>query len=63
MVNVNLSISAELLQSALQFVSKYNNITPKDINIIHTKLSILFNGDTAWGKKGINSHFDVTMGS
>ena len=63
-VNFYPSISAELLQSALKFASNYDNITPEDTDIImHTKQSVLFNGNTTWGKKGENSHFDVTMGS
>ena len=58
------SITKELLMKAINFAREANvTITQDDINlIIHTKESLLFNGNSVWKKKGTRN-FDVTMGS
>ena len=56
------SISEELLNSALDFASAYDNITNEERNvIIQAKNSLLIYNSQQWQKK--NSSFDVTMGS
>ena len=58
------SISEDLLVKALNFASKYDEITDEEKKIImQAKESLLFSGKEAWCKKSSNSHFDVTMGS
>ena len=57
------SISQDLLNSALDFASAYDNITDGKRNIIiHAKKSILVSKQQTWQKKG-DTTFDVTMGS
>lgn len=57
------SITAELMNLALDFASNYTNITNEDRHIImHAKRSILINNGEAWTKRR-TSTFDVTMGS
>ena len=58
------SISNDLLKAALDFASKYDNITDTEIEIIlHEKKSCLYNSGKHWGKKLSSNLFDVTMGS
>ena len=58
------SISAELLNDALQFASKFTTISEKEMDIItHVRKSVLFSEGSAWGKKTTGNLFDVTMGS
>ena len=58
------SISEELLVKALNFASKYDEITEEEKKIIiHAKESLLFSGKEAWCKISSNSYFDVTVGS
>ena len=57
------SISEELLNNALSFASKYDNISDDEKQIImQAKQSTLFNRGDPWAKRS-NSKFDVTMGS
>ena len=57
------SISQDLLNRALDFVSAYDNTTNDERNmIIHAKNSILIHKQQSWQKKG-DITFDVTMGS
>jgi hypothetical protein len=58
------SISEELLHEAIQFATRFESLTPSEIEIIyHTKKTLLYKGE-AWVKKSEkNSTFDVTMGS
>ena len=57
------SISEELLNKALAFASKYDNISEDEKHtILHTKKSMLYNNGTPWSKRG-DSDFDVAMGS
>lgn len=58
------SISAELLNRALEFAATHVNIEDHEHEILlHTKKSILFHGGSSWGKKSSDSLHDVTMGS
>jgi hypothetical protein len=58
------SISIDLLKAALDFASKYDNITDTEREIIlHAKKSCLYNSGKHWGKKFSSNLFDVTMGS
>jgi hypothetical protein len=58
------SILTDLLSTALDFASKYDNITTEERNIIlHAKKSYLYNSSEHWGKKTSTNLFDVTMGS
>ena len=58
------SISIDLLKAALDFASKYDNITDTEREIIlHAKKSCLYNLGKHWGKKLSSNLFDVTMGS
>lgn len=58
------SISAELMNKALDFASKYTPVSDNDRHIInHSKSSLLRYADEFWGKKANSNTFDVTMGS
>ena len=58
------SITENLLIEALNFASKYDNITDEEkALIIQAKQSLLFNDNEAWCKKSSKTQFDVTMGS
>ena len=58
------SISIELLKAALDFASKYDQITDEEREIIlHAKKSCLYKSGEYWGKKSSSNHFDITMGS
>ena len=58
------SISIELLKAALDFASKYDQITDEEREIIlHAKESCLYKPGEYWGKKSSSNHFDITMGS
>ena len=58
------SISAKLLDAALEFASKHDNITEEEKTIIrHAKKSILFSEQNNWTKTTSQDFFDVTMGS
>ena len=58
------SISIDLLKPALDFASKYDNITDTEREIIlHVKKSCLYNSGKHWGKKLSSKLFDVTMHS
>ena len=58
------SISIDILKAALDFASKYDNITDTEREIIpHAKKSYLYNSGKNWGKKLSSNLFDVTMGS
>ena len=51
------------MNSALDFASRYTNITDDERSIIHhAKRSVLINNKDIWCKKE-NSNFDITMGS
>ena len=57
------SIRKDLLTKALNFASRYTQITAEEKKIIfQCRNSILFDQEKPWNKKGINQ-FDVTMGS
>ena len=57
------SINSDLLNKALDFASRYANITTEERSIIvHTKSSILTYKNQHWQKKGPTT-FGVTMGS
>jgi hypothetical protein len=58
------SMSIDLLKAALDFASKYDNITDTEREIIlHAKKSCLYNSGKHWRKKLSSNLFDVTMGS
>lgn len=58
------SISIELLNAALDFAEKHDNITARERDIIiHAKKSCLFNAEDQWGKKASPDLYDITMGS
>ena len=58
------SISIDLLTAALNFASKYDNITDEEREIIiHAKKSYVYHLNEHWGRKDSANHFDVTMGS
>ena len=58
------SISIDLLNAALDFASKYDDITDTEREIIlHAKKSCLYNSGKHWEKKSSSNLFDVTMGS
>ena len=59
------SISADLLNRAIDYAKQFINISQQDIDVImHARKSLLFDKtSTAWVKKGNNNMFDVTMGS
>ncbi len=58
------SISEDLLVKALEFASKFDNISDQEKDIIlKTKHSLLYNGHETWCKRNTDSLFDVTMGS
>ncbi|OOZ57026.1 hypothetical protein, partial [Solemya velum gill symbiont] len=58
------SITIELLNAALDFASRYDDITDDEKHIIiQAKKSCLYNSDKPWGKKTSSNLFDVTMGS
>ena len=57
------SISQNLLSRALNFASKFDDITSDEKDIImHAKTSFIIHKDQSWEKKGA-SNFDVTIGS
>ena len=57
------SITENLLIEALNFASKYDNITDEEkALIIQAKQSLLFNDNEAWCKKSSITQFDVTIG-
>lgn len=58
------SISEELLMKALDYASRFTNITQQDRQIIiHAKRSLLYHQNSPWKKKNSDNMFDVTMGS
>ncbi len=58
------SISLDLLNSALDFASNYDNITDDERHIIvHAKKSCLFSSGKQWCKKSSSDLFNITMGS
>lgn len=58
------SISADLLNTALDFASNYEEITDDERHtIMYTKKTCLHNSGQTWGKKTSSNLFDVTMGS
>ena len=58
------SITENLLEEALEFVSGYVNLSEKEKNIImHSRKTLLFNGDDVWVKRHGKPLFDVAMGS
>lgn len=58
------SITADLLNAALDFAQQYDKITDAERNIIlHSKQSCLYSEKQPWGKKTTTNLFDVTMGS
>ena len=57
------SISQDLLNNALDFASRYVNISVEDREIIlHARKTFLFSNGAPWNKKQ-DSNFDVAMGS
>ncbi|KAL5013529.1 hypothetical protein ScPMuIL_007799 [Solemya velum] len=53
----------DLLEGAINFARKYDNISDNEKHIIlHAKKSLLYNDRTPWCKRD-NSEFDLTMGS
>ena len=57
------SITQDLLNKALNFVSQYIYISKCDIDVInHARKSLLFDGSHTWSKKQ-GSLFDVSMGA
>ena len=57
------SITANLLDEALNFAAQYIKITDEERNILHhTKKSVLINNGQPW-KKTSSEQFDITMGS
>jgi hypothetical protein len=57
------SISEDLLSKALDYASRYDNISDHERHIIlHAKKAILYNSESPWCKRR-NPGFDVTMGS
>ena len=64
MVKFYPSISVELLDAALEFVSKYVTISDDERYIIRqAKSSLLYNAGEPRSKKTSSNLFDVTMGS
>ena len=58
------SITEKLLHRALDFASKYINLSADDRQVItDAKHSLLFNNGQPWEKRTSTSLFDVTMGS
>ena len=58
------SISANLLNTALDWAKDFTTITEQEVGIImHSRKSLLFNGGDAWQKSNTSGTFDVTMGS
>ena len=58
------SITEKLLVETLEFISEHSNLSEKDKRIImHSRKTLLFNGDEVWVKKNGKSLFDVAMGS
>ena len=58
------SISAKLLERALDFAANYVTISDDDRTIIlRAKQSLLLNNGIPWQKRNTNTLFDVTMGS
>ena len=58
------SISADLLNKAIDYASKLTTITPEERTIIsHARRSTLHHNNCTWVKKNNDSEFDVTMGS
>jgi hypothetical protein len=58
------SISAQLLNDALDFAEQYTFISQEDRRIIlHTKESVLVHKGEHWSKTASSTLFDITMGS
>ena len=56
------SITEDLLHRALDYATRYTEVTQEDREVIlHTKRSLLYDNNIAWVKQG--SEFDVAMGS
>ena len=56
------SVSADLLNRALDYASRFTQVTQEDREVIlHTKRSLLYNNNIPWVKQG--SEFDIAMGS
>ena len=61
--NIYIYISRDLLTKALDWCSTMVEIPEEDRDLImHTRRSILVNGEETWVKKGVDL-FDVTMGA
>ena len=55
------SVSADLLNRALDYASRFTQVTQEDREVIlHTKRSLLYNNNIPWVKQG--SEFDIAMG-
>ena len=58
------SISENIIDTAINFAKQYTDISDKNLRIIkHCRKSLLYNNYEPWKRKGIDSCFDVTMGS
>ena len=58
------SISENVIDTAINFAKQYTDISDENLRIIkHCRKSLLYNNHEPWKKKGIDSCFDVTMGS
>ena len=58
------SISKDILLKSIDFAKKYSKITKKEIDIIlHSRKTLLFDGEETRSKNSTNDLFDVTMGS
>ena len=58
------SITEKLLVETLEFISEHSNLSEKEKRIImHSRKTLLFNGDEVWVKKNGKPLFDVAMGS
>ena len=57
------SISEALLKSSLEYAKQHTIISDEDVEIImHSRKTLLFNGNEPWVKKGDSPMFDVAMG-
>ena len=58
------SIPENILDTAVNFVKQYTDISDENLRIIkHCRKSLLYNNHEPWKKKDTDSCFDVTMGS
>ena len=62
-VDFHPSISEVLLKSSLEYARQHTTISDEDVEIImHSRKTLLFNGNEPWVKKGDSPMFDVAMG-